>query len=94
MSQKNLFYKSVIKIAVPVTLQSLLQSSFSVIDQVMTGQLGSTSIAGIGLGGKFYSIFSVLVSAIAAVAGIMIAQYMGEKGDSREVSRSFLCKML
>ncbi|MCF0228004.1 MAG: hypothetical protein HUJ52_04230, partial [Malacoplasma sp.] len=66
-----------IKIAVPVTLQSLLQSSFSVIDQVMTGQLGSISIAGIGLGGKFYSIFSVLVSAIAAVAGIMIAQYIG-----------------
>lgn len=93
MSQKNLFYKSVIKIAVPVTLQSLLQSSFSVIDQVMTGQLGSTSIAGIGLGGKFYSIFSVLVSAIAAVAGIMIAQYMG-KGDSREVSRSFFVNVM
>lgn len=88
MGQKNSFYKSVLNIAVPVTLQSLLQSSFSVIDQVMTGQLGSISIAGIGLGGKFYSIFSVLVSAIAAVAGIMIAQYMGKK-DDREVSRSF-----
>lgn len=88
MGQKNSFYKSVLNIAVPVTLQSLLQSSFSVIDQVMTGQLGSVSIAGIGLGGKFYSIFSVLVSAIAAVAGIMIAQYMGKK-DDREVSRSF-----
>lgn len=93
MKQENSFYKSVIKIAVPVTLQSLLQSSFSVIDQVMTGQLGSISIAGIGLGGKFYSIFSVLVSAIAAVAGIMIAQYIGKK-DNQEVSRSFFVNMM
>lgn len=91
--QENSFYKSVLKIAVPITLQSLLQSSFSVIDQVMTGQLGSTSIAGIGLGGKFYSIFYVLVSAIAAVAGIMIAQYMGKK-DDKEISRSFFVNMI
>lgn len=93
MKAEKTFYKTVLKIALPVTLQSLLQSSFSVIDQVMTGQLGSTSIAGIGLGGKFSSIFSVLVSAIAAVAGIMIAQYMGKR-DSREVSRSFFINMI
>lgn len=88
MEQKNRFYKTVWKIALPVTLQSLLQSSFGVVDQVMTGQLGSTSIAGIGLGSKFASVYSVLVSAIAAVAGIMIAQYMGKK-EPREVGRSF-----
>lgn len=93
MKTEKTFYKTVLKITLPITLQSLLQSSFSVIDQVMTGQLGSTSIAGIGLGGKFSSIFSVLVSAIAAVAGIMIAQYMGKK-DSREVSRSFFINMI
>lgn len=87
------FHESLIKIAVPVTLQSLLQSSFSVVDQVMTGQLGSTSIAGIGLGSKFYSLYSVLVSAIAAVAGIMIAQYIG-KEDKKEVGRSFYVNLI
>lgn len=93
MEKEQSFYKLVLKIALPVTLQSLLQSSFSVVDQVMTGQLGSGSIAGIGLGGKFSSVYSVLVSAIAAVAGIMIAQYMGQK-DQKEVSRSFFVNML
>lgn len=92
MEQEKSFYKIVLSIALPVTLQSLLQSSFSVIDQVMTGQLGSTSIAGIGLAGKFSSLFSVLVSAIAAVAGIMIAQYIGKK-DSKEVGRSFFVNL-
>ena len=92
MEKEKSFYKVMLSIALPVTLQSLLQSSFSVIDQVMTGQLGSTSIAGIGLAGKFSSLFSVLVSAIAAVAGIMIAQYIGKK-DSREVGRSFFVNL-
>lgn len=88
MEKEQTFYRMVVNIALPITLQSLLQSSFSVIDQIMTGQLGSTSIAGIGLGGKFASLFSVLVSAVAAAAGIMIAQYLGKK-DEKEVSRSF-----
>lgn len=82
------FRKSLLTIAVPVTLQSLLQSSFSVIDQVMIGQLGSESIAGIGLGGKFASIYSVVLGAIVAAAGIMIAQYIGQK-NSEGAGRSF-----
>lgn len=82
------FRREFLKIAVPVALQGLLQSSFSMVDQIMTGQLGEVSIAGIGLAGKFASLYSVLLSAVAAVAGIMIAQYLGKK-DTREVGRSF-----
>ncbi len=93
MNEKKLFHSALLRIAIPVTLQSILQSSFSVVDQIMTGQLGSTSIAGIGLGSKFSSLFSVLVSAVAAVAGIMIAQYIGKK-DNREVGRSFYVNFL
>lgn len=93
MKEKNNFFMSVCKIAVPVTLQSILQSSFSVVDQIMIGQLGSTSVAGVGLAGKFTSVFSVLVSAIAAVAGIMIAQYIGQK-NKKEMFRSFCVNLL
>lgn len=38
------FQKELLQIAIPVTLQCLMQSSFSVVDQIMTGQLGSISI--------------------------------------------------
>lgn len=88
MDNRKEFHTALLKIAVPVTLQSLLQSSFSVVDQIMTGQLGSVSIAGIGLAAKFASLYSVLVSAVAAAAGIMMAQYLG-KEDGDEVGRSF-----
>lgn len=56
MDNKKSFYKNVAGIALPVTLQSLLQSSFGVIDQLMIGKLGSNSIAGVGLGAKFSSL--------------------------------------
>lgn len=90
---KNTFLSTVCALAIPVTLQSMLQSSFSIIDQIMIGQLGSVSIAGVGFAGKFSSIFSVVVSAIGAVAGIMIAQYLGQK-NNREVKRSFYTNLL
>lgn len=93
MNKENQFLKTVCSIAVPVTLQSMLQSSFSMIDQIMIGQLGSANIAGIGLASKFSSIFSVLVSAIAAVAGIMISQYIGKK-DEKNIRCSFYINLL
>lgn len=92
IEKRESFEKTVLKIALPVTVQSLLQSSFSVIDQVMIGQLGSGSIAGIGLGGKFASLYSVVLAAIASAAGIMISQYMGRK-DEPSVRRSFYSNM-
>lgn len=93
VNEDSIFRKELFKIAVPVTLQCLLQSSFGVIDQIMTGQLGSGSIAGIGMGSKFISLFTVLVSAISAAAGIMIAQYIGKKED-QEVGRSFFTNLM
>lgn len=93
MNREKSFFRTVCALAIPVALQSMLQASFSVIDQIMIGQLGTVSVAGVGLAGKFSSIYSVLVSAIAAVAGIMISQYMGQK-NAREVRRSFSLNLL
>lgn len=87
------FSKSIIAIALPITLQSMIRASFSIIDQIMIGQLGSESIAGIGLGGKFASIYSVVLGAITATAAIMISQYMGQK-NIKNVRRSFHVNLL
>lgn len=93
MERHNNFFRTVCNLAVPVALQSMLQASFSIVDQIMIGQLGSVSVAGVGLAGKFSSIYSVLVSAIGAVAGIMISQYLGQKNKS-EVRRSFYLNLV
>lgn len=88
MRSDSTFRRNLLGIALPVTLQSLMQSSFSLIDQVMIGQMGADSIAGIGLGGKFASMYSVVVSAVAAAAGIMAAQYIGQDNE-RQFAKSF-----
>ena len=82
------FMKSLCKIAIPVTLQSMLQASFSIIDQVMIGQLGETNISAVGLCGNFSLIFSVVIGAVGTVAGILIAQFVGAD-DTKEAWCSF-----
>ena len=88
MGDEKSFLQSVSKLAIPVALQCMLQSSFSMIDQVMIGQLGSISITAVGIAGKFSSIYSVIAAAISTVAGIMIAQYIGA-GEDKESFKSF-----
>ena len=92
-AEKKSFFQTVCALAIPVALQSMLQASFSIVDQIMIGQLGSVSIAGVGLAGKFSSVYSVIVSALGTVAGIMISQYMGQE-NRREVKRSFTVNLL
>ena len=64
MKSNDHFFQSVCALAIPVALQSMLQSAFSMVDQIMIGQLGEIQVAGVGLAGKFASIYAVLISAI------------------------------
>ena len=82
------FVKSLCKIAVPVTLQSMLQASFSIIDQIMIGQMGEINISAVGLCGNFSLIFSVVTGTVGTVAGILIAQFIGAE-DMKEAWSSF-----
>ena len=94
---KETFEKQVINIAIPVALQSMLQSSFSMIDQIMVGQLGEKSIAAVEIAGKPGFIYSVVVGAVCTIAGIMISQYIGKKdreSEEKSICVNFLVMML
>ena len=93
MKSNDHFFQSVCALAIPVALQSMLQSAFSMVDQIMIGQLGKIQVAGMGLAGKFASIYAVLISAIGAAAGIMISQYLGQE-NNRGVRQSFFANLL
>lgn len=87
MDQKT-FRTNLIQIALPITLQSLLSCSFSMVDQMMIGQLGLESIAGVGIASRFGSIFNFSQAALTAVAGILIAQYIGQS-NKKDLQKSF-----
>ncbi|MBU1144491.1 MAG: MATE family efflux transporter [Firmicutes bacterium] len=90
ITKKN-YLKYILAIALPVSIQSLFQSSLSVIDQIMVGSLGETSISAVGLGGKYPSVFFFTLASISVGAAILISQFRG-KSDKINVSKAFtLC---
>lgn len=93
MKQERSFFRMVCGFAIPIALQSMLQASFSIVDQIMIGQLGSVSVAGVGLAAKFTSMYHFMVGSVGMVAGIMISQYLGQSND-REIRRSFWVNLL
>ena len=93
MKSNRSFFRMVCGFAIPIALQSMLQASFSIVDQIMIGQLGSVSVAGVGLAARFSSMYTFMVSAVGTVAGIMISQYLGQS-NHREIRRSFWINLL
>lgn len=90
--KRNSFFATAVAIALPVGLQSMLQSSFSMIDQLMVGQLGSKAVAAVEVAGRPAFLFSITLGAVAAIAGILISQYLGMNEDEavdRSLSVSF-----
>ena len=85
---KKNYWKEIVQIGLPITLQSILQASYSLVDQLMVGTLGTLSIAGGGLVGKFASLVAFTLSSIASVTSILVSQYHGTK-DKEGIRKSF-----
>lgn len=79
LSKNKIYYKTMLAIAIPVSIQSLFQASLSVVDQFMVGQLGKNAIATVGLGSRFPFIFLITSTAIAATTSILISQFWSKK---------------
>ena len=55
------FTRTMLSIAVPVTLQNLLFSSFTLIDTLMIGTLGDAPLAAVGMAGKWTWFFTIVL---------------------------------
>lgn len=73
------FYKQMIKLALPVTLQNLVVSSLNLVDNIMIGSLGEAAIAGVGLANQYYFLLNLLLFGIVSGASIFTAQFWGIK---------------
>ena len=74
---KQLNFKTLFSIALPISIQSLLQSSLGMIDQIMIGQLGENAVASVNLGTRLMFIMVYSLSGISAVSSIYTSQYEG-----------------
>lgn len=74
---KELNFKTLFSIALPISIQSLIQSSLGMIDQIMIGQLGENAVASVNLGTRLMFIMVYTLSGISAVSSIYTSQFEG-----------------
>ncbi|AOR23531.1 MATE family efflux transporter [Clostridium taeniosporum] len=79
MIQDKAFIRKTIAIAIPVTIQALLNTILNLIDTMMIGQLGETTIAAVGLANKVFFVFTLLLFGIVSGSSILTAQYWGKR---------------
>jgi putative MATE family efflux protein len=84
--------KSVLALALPVTVSSLLQRTEGIVAVFLVGGLGASSIAAVGLGQLLAFIASTVVSGLSVGANVIVAQLWGarRRHEAGEAARHFV----
>ena len=80
------FYKVMLSIALPITLQNLIASSVNMLDTLMITSLGNESLAAVGLANQVFFFYSVTIFGVATGSSIFISQFWGKK-DKENIGR-------
>lgn len=86
MARDGIFLKKAVRIALPVAMQGMLNTIVNLVDTMMIGSLGATSIAAVGLANKVFFVFTLLVFGIVSGSGVLAAQYWGN-GDIKNIKK-------
>ncbi len=73
------FFNLLLKLALPIIIQSFLTSSMALIDTLMIGQLNETAIAAVGIANQLFFIFMIIQFGVHSGISIFTAQYWGKK---------------
>ena len=87
------FYSGALAIAVPIMLQSLIQSLVSLVDNFMVSGLGDVAMSGVNVSGQVLFIFMVFLNAICMSGGIFMTQFFGAK-DRQGMGQAFRFKLV
>lgn len=70
---------SVLKIGIPVVLQSLISIGVNMTDTMMVGALGEVPLSGASLANDYTSLFMILCFGVGGGASVLTAQYWGAR---------------
>ena len=86
------FYKKLYRLALPISLQSLLLASVAAADAFMLGRIEQNAMAAVSLATQIQFVQNMIISAAIGAGSILGAQYWG-KQDTRTINDIF-CLML
>ena len=72
------FLRELLIIAIPISFQQLINASLNMIDVVMVGQLGETSIAAMGLSNQVFFVLILILFGATSGMAIFTAQFWGK----------------
>ncbi|WP_251860577.1 MATE family efflux transporter [Clostridium sp. Marseille-Q2269] len=91
VNSKNLFgdkvfYSKLLKIALPVVIQSFIASSLNMVDTMMIGKVGEAEIAAVGIANQYFLLFSLFITGFTSGCSIFISQFWGKR-DKKSIKK-------
>lgn len=83
---KNFYIKSA-TIAVPIALQSMITIGVNMMDSIMVGRLGETSLSAVTLANQFIMLFQICCMGMGMGASVLTARFWGA-GNQEDLKRS------
>lgn len=73
------FYKKAATIAIPISLQSMITIGVNMMDSIMVGSLGDTSLSAVGQANQFVTLYHICCMGIGMGASVLTARFWGMK---------------
>ncbi len=87
------FYKSIIKLMLPIAIQNGIMQFVNMLDNIMVGRLGTVEMSGVSVANQLIFVFNLCIFGAVSGAGIFGAQYAGKK-DHEGIRHTFRFKMI
>ena len=84
ITRDKTYYQSLIRLAIPVALQSLITFLVTFADNLMVNSLGDAAVSGVYLGSQIQTLIQMFTSGIGGAILIISAQYWG-KQDTKHI---------
>lgn len=73
------WYKMMLSIAIPMSMQALVTFCVNLIDTIMLGRVGEVALSASSLGSSFFMIVSVIAMGLGCGSSVITAQYWGKR---------------
>ena len=77
--EKRLFYKSLLSLVIPITIQNLITNMVNSADVLMLNYVGQSSMSAVSLANQYHFILGGFFFGIASGTTMLCAQYWGKK---------------
>jgi putative MATE family efflux protein len=78
------FYRTLIRLALPIGLQNLISFTVNFADNLMVGRLGDLAVSGVFIGNQIHSMVQLITMGVGATLVILGTQYWG-KQDTKSI---------